>query len=106
MGTPLTDIIDSVAKKNSYFQTGNRYCLDSLNAVRIEITNVLRNKGYYYFKPEYLEYLADSVSAKGTVNLQLIKASNVPNMALMRFLSNKVYVTVQNDKELSFRFKD
>lgn len=103
MGTPLTDIIDSVAKKNSYFQTGNRYCLDSLNAVRIEITNVLRNKGYYYFKPEYLEYLADSVSAKGTVNLQLIKASNVPNMALMRFLSNKVYVTVQNDKELSFR---
>lgn len=103
MDTPLTDIIDSVAKKNSYFQTGNRYCLDSLNAVRIEITNVLRNKGYYYFKPEYLEYLADSVSAKGTVNLQLIKASNVPNMALMRFLSNKVYVTVQNDKELSFR---
>lgn len=103
MGTPLTDIIDSVAKKNSYFQTGNRYCLDSLNAVRIEITNVLRNKGYYYFKPEYLEYLADSVSAKGTVNLQLIKASNVPNMALMRFLSNKVYVTVQNYKELSFR---
>ena len=103
MGTPLTDIIDSVAKKNSYFQTGNRYCLDSLNAVRIEITNVLRNKGYYYFKPEYLEYLADSVSVKGTVNLQLIKASNVPNMALMRFLSNKVYVTVQNDKELSFR---
>lgn len=103
MGTPVSEIIDSVAKANSYFQTGNRYCLDSLNAVRIEITNVLRNKGYYYFKPEYLEYLADSVTNKGAVNMQLIKAPNVPNMALVKFLTHGVYVTVQNSKEFTVR---
>lgn len=103
MGTPVSEIIDSVAKASSYFQTGNRYCLDSLNAVRIEITNVLRNKGYYYFKPEYLEYLADSVTTKGAVNMQLVKAPNVPNMALVKFLTHGVYVTVQNAKEFTVR---
>ena len=101
--TAISQIIDSVARANRYFQRGNRYCLDSLNAVRIEITNVLRNKGYYYFKPEYLEYLADSVSNPGEVNLQIIQAANVPNQANTRFLSHKVYVTVQNFKEVSFR---
>ncbi|MDO4972441.1 MAG: BamA/TamA family outer membrane protein [Bacteroidales bacterium] len=103
MGTPVSEIIDSVAKASTYFQTGSRYCLDSLNAVRIEITNVLRNKGYYYFKPEYIEYLADSVTTKGVINMQIIKSGNVPNMALIKFLSNKVYVTVQNSKEFTVR---
>ncbi|MDO4511361.1 MAG: BamA/TamA family outer membrane protein [Bacteroidales bacterium] len=103
LGTPMSDIIDSVARASSYFQPGNRYCLDSLNAVRIEITNVLRNKGYYYFKPEYLEYLADSTTTKGVINMQMIKSANVPNMALVKFLSNRVYVTVQNSKEFTVR---
>ena len=101
--TPVNNIIDSCARANKYFQTGSRYCLDSLNAVRIEITNTLRNQGYYYFKPEYIQYLADSVTTKGQVNIEVIKSSTIPNQALVRFLSNKVYVTVQNAKERSFR---
>ena len=92
--TPLGDIIDSCARLSQYYRTGSRYCLDSLNAERISITNVLRNKGYYYFRPEYIEYVADSVTNPGHVNIQMVKAANVPNRALQRFLTNRVIVTV------------
>lgn len=94
----LDHLIDSIARKNNYFKTGNRYCADSLNTVRIDITNDLRNRGYFYFKPEYLEYLADSVTHKGTINMQLVKSANVPNIASTRYLANNVKVIVDDYK--------
>ena len=47
----IEQFIDSLARKDNYLQIGQRYCTDSLEAVRIEITNRLRNRGYYYFPP-------------------------------------------------------
>ena len=35
---PLIQMVDSLARVNRYLQTGSRYCLDSLSAVRIDIT--------------------------------------------------------------------
>ncbi len=96
LNTPVSHIVDSCARANHYLRTGSRYCLDSLNAVRIAITNVLRDKGYYFFRPEYIEYLADSLTVKGVVNMQLIKAGDVPNRALVRYLSNNVVATVSS----------
>ena len=92
----MQHLIDSLAMANKYLKTGNRYCLDSLNAVRIDITNQLRNRGYYYFRPEYIEYLADSVTQKGIINMQMVKSANIPNQASTKYLSNDITVTVKN----------
>ena len=92
----LNQLIDSVAIADKYFKTGNRYCADSLNTVRIRIANELRNRGYYYFRPEYIEYVADSVTKKGVINMQMIKAASTPNQASTRFLAGDVTVTVEN----------
>lgn len=91
-------IIDSVAMKNDYFKTGSRYCTDSLNSVRVNIANELRNRGFYYFRPEYIEYLADSVTRKRIIDIQMVKAADVPNQASTRFLANNVTVTVEDFK--------
>ena len=96
-GTPLDNIIDSVARTHKYFRTGSRYCNDSLNNVRIDIANELRNRGYYFFRPEYIEYFADSVTQKGVINMQLKKAANVPNQASTKYLSNEITVWVDDD---------
>ena len=95
--TPLTNLIDSVARKNQYFKTGSRYCLDSLNNVRIDIANQLRNRGYYFFRPEYIEYLADSVTQKGIINMQLVKSANIPNQAYTKYLANDITVRVDDE---------
>ncbi|MBR5638620.1 MAG: BamA/TamA family outer membrane protein [Muribaculaceae bacterium] len=95
--TPITNLIDSVARTNEYFQTGSRYCLDSLNNVRIDIANQLRNRGYYFFRPEYIEYLADSVTQKGVINMQLVKSANIPNQAYTKYLANDITVRVDDE---------
>ncbi len=91
----LDSLIDSLAMANKYLKTGNRYCLDSLNAVRIDITNQLRNRGYYYYRPEYLQYLADSVQEKGIIHMQLVKSGDIPNTAERRYLTGDITAVVQ-----------
>ncbi|MBR5087172.1 MAG: BamA/TamA family outer membrane protein [Muribaculaceae bacterium] len=88
--------IDSTAYISKYFKTGSRYCADSLNTVRINIANELRNRGYYYFRPEYIEYLADSVSQKGVINIQMVKTSDIPEHAFTRFVTGNDTVFVEN----------
>ncbi len=95
--TALTNLIDSVARNNNYFKTGSRYCLDSLNSVRIDIANQLRNRGYYFFRPEYIEYLADSVTQKGIINMQMVKSANIPNQAYTKYLANDITVRVDDE---------
>ena len=96
-GDPLLQLVDSLARANRYLKTGSRYCLDSLNTVRIDITNAVRNRGYYFFRPEYLQYLADSVQEKGVIHLKLIESADIPNNANRRYLTNNITAMVVND---------
>ena len=94
---PLLQLVDSLARENRYLKTGNRYCLDSLNAVRVDITNAVRNQGYYYFRPEYIQYLADSIQDKGIIHLKMIESADIPNNANRRYLTHDITAQVFND---------
>lgn len=91
---PLAAMIDSVARKDPYMTVGSRFSTDSLSVVRTRITNRLRNKGYYYFKPEYINFLADSVLHPGAIALKLDIADNAPAMALKEWKTGDVTVRV------------
>ena len=94
---PVLQMVDSLAKINRYLQEGSRYCLDSLSAVRIDITNFVRNRGYYFFRPEYIQYLADSVQDKGVVHMRLVPSGDIPNNAMIRYRVNDITALVVND---------
>ena len=88
----LSHLIDSVAMRDPYLRPGNRYCIDSLSVVRNRITNALRNRGYYYFRPEYIEYLADSIQNPEHISLRLTLADNMPKTARQRWKTGNVTV--------------
>ncbi len=92
--TRLTHLIDSIAGKDPYLQAGMRYSVDSLSIVRNRITNSLRNKGYYYFRPDYIQYLADSIQNPGNVALRLDIANNMPKFAGDSYKTGKVTMVV------------
>ena len=94
---PVLQLVDSLARINHYLQTGSRYCLDSLSAVRIDITNAVRNRGYYFFRPEFIQYLADSVQDKGVIHMRLVESGDIPNNAKIRYITHDIIATVVND---------
>lgn len=87
---PVCHAIDSVASRLTTLKAGDRYCVDSLSAARTMIANSLRNRGYYFFRPEYIEYLADSTINRCHIALRMNLASNVPEFALKRYRVGKV----------------
>lgn len=91
----LTHFIDSLAKKSTYLQKGSIFCVDSLSDVRINITNRLRNRGYYYFRPEYIEFLADSLITPHHITIKLDLASNTPEMAMRQYRVGNVVTSIE-----------
>ena len=89
--TPLTRFIDSI-NSSSILQKGDRYCLDSLSFERNRITTALRNNGYFYFRPEYIEYLADTTLSPGKVALRMTLKKGIPAQALKPYYVGDVTV--------------
>lgn len=97
--TMLGALIDSLALSDSYLKSLRpRYSTDSLSIARTRITNALRNRGYYFFRPEFIEYLADSIAKPGEIELKIMLASNVPQIALQPYTTGKVVVHVARNQ--------
>ena len=96
--THLFHLIDSVATHSRYFRTGSRYSVDSLAALRVDIANTVRNRGYYYFRPEYITYLADSTINPGAIAIRMDVADNLHPWALDRFKTGRITTIVNRNK--------
>ncbi|MCM1292342.1 MAG: BamA/TamA family outer membrane protein [Bacteroides sp.] len=94
----LNHLIDSVAMRNDYLQKGARYCIDSLSAVRVRIANAVRNKGYYFFKPDYIEYLADSTINKGAIALKLTIDRSIPQAFLASYRTGNIVTRIHRNQ--------
>lgn len=96
-GNSIFHVIDSLAARDPYLQPGNRFSTDSLVVARTRITNSLRNRGFYYFRPEYIEFLADSTITKHRIALKLSLANDTPPIALRRWKMGNVTVYVERN---------
>lgn len=95
----LYRMIDSLALEDDYLSADRpRYCTDSLSAARVRITNELRNRGYYYFRPEYIEYLADSIVSPGEIELRLTLDSSLPKFAMEQYRTGNITLHVGREQ--------
>jgi outer membrane protein insertion porin family len=58
-------------KDKTLIKPGKDYNLELLRAERNRIDAVLKNKGYFYFNPDYLLFKADTSTADHVVSFQL-----------------------------------
>ena len=91
--TKLFGLLNSAARRDTYLGRQNmRYSTDSLSVARTRLANIVRNRGYYYFRPEYIEYLADSIQNPGHITLRMTVASNVPKQGITYYKTGKITV--------------
>lgn len=110
---PLTPQIDRLVQEN----IGDRVLYDgeNFNVVRLEeerqrISSLLRNNGFYYFRPDFIVYQADTLLNPGKVALRVITKPGLPATALRPWtLGNiSVYLNGFNNEPPtdSIRYKD
>lgn len=94
----LHHLIDSVAARSRYLRTGSRYSTDSLSDLRVTIANAVRNRGYYFFNPAYIEYLADSTITPHRIAIRMTLAEKIPPFALLRYRTGQITTTVNRNQ--------
>lgn len=79
-------------KDKSLIRPGKDYNLELLSSERDRIDGLLKNKGYFYFNPDYLIFKADTSTTDRVVSLQLTLKESIPNEAITVYNINHVFI--------------
>jgi len=78
--------------KKSFLKPGDQYNLESLKAERLRIDVLLKNKGYFYFSPDYLLFKSDTTEVDKTISFRLTLKNTTPKNALTVYHINRVFI--------------
>ncbi len=70
---------------SSNVRPGLQYNVDTLARERVRIANALRGRGYWWFRPDYIEYRADTTRVPYGVDLRMDVSRDAPAAALLPY---------------------
>ena len=77
-------LIDSTISE-ALIRKGEPFSVNSLEDERSRIGTLLRNNGYYYYSPSYVNYLADTVNVLNRAQLRLQLNDGLPDEAMRKW---------------------
>ncbi len=78
----------------SLLHTGDAFSVVNLDAERTRLSELLRNNGYYFYRPEHIAFRADTVQTPLTAHLQVRPKADLPPAARNRYYIGHTYITV------------
>ncbi|TDB60044.1 translocation and assembly module lipoprotein TamL [Arundinibacter roseus] len=78
--------------KGTLLRKGDPYRLEAIEAERRRVDRLLKEKGYYYFNPDYLIAKIDSTIGERKVNVFLEVKPTTSQLALKQYFIRDVYV--------------
>ena len=79
-------------KENSLIKKGENYNLEVLQTERLRIDALLKDKGYFYFNPDYLLFKADTSTIKHSISFRLTLKDSIPENALIAYKIGNVSI--------------
>lgn len=80
------------SSRRSLLKVGNPYDLDVIKAERERIDARLKERGYYYFNPDYILAKVDSSKGDHEVKIRLVIKDDAPPKALTSYKIDKIFV--------------
>lgn len=89
-----TEIVKEIlkTKRRSLLKTGNPYSLEIIKNERTRIDERLKEKGFYYFNPNYILVQVDSTVGKNLVDLKIVIKDDAPNNAKQIYTIDDIIV--------------
>ena len=86
---------DSIIRKHfdeRLIHSNDNFDVTLLNEERERLVTLFKNNGYYFFRSEYITFLADTIMRPGYVKLKIIPKNNIPQEAKTRYVIGKTEV--------------
>ena len=94
------DSLIQSTRSQSVLKSGENFSVIKLEEERQRLSSLLRNHGYYYFRPEFTTYRADTLQKSGYVALQVVPRKGMPAEAKKQYYigNTSVYLTGYNNE--------
>ena len=76
------DTVIQMYSHRQLLRPGDNFSVVTLDEERKRIATLLRNEGYFFYRPEYITYQADTTETPGKVSLRVTRAPTMPRNAL------------------------
>ena len=94
------DSLIRATRSRSVLKSGENFSVLKLEEERQRLSSLFRNHGYYYYRPEFTTYRADTLQKPGYVGLQVVPKTGIPSEAKKQYYLGKtsVYLTGYNNE--------
>ena len=86
---------DNIIRKHfdeRIIRSNENFDVTRLNSERERLVNLFKDNGYYFFRSEYISFLADTLIRPGYVSLKIVPGSNIPKEAKTQYVIGKTDV--------------
>ena len=89
------DSLIQSTRSQTVLKSGENFSVIKLEEERQRLSNLFRNHGYYYYRPEFTTYRADTLQKSGYVSLQVVPRNGIPAEAKKQYYigNTSVYLT-------------
>ena len=89
------DSLIQSTRSQSVLKSEENFNVIKLEEERQRLSNLFRNHGYYYYRPEFTTYRADTLQKSGYVSLQVVPRNGIPAEAKKQYYigNTSVYLT-------------
>ena len=96
----VADSLIHATRQESVLKSGENFSVIKLEEERQRLSTLFRNHGYYYYRPEFTTYRADTLQKSGYVSLQVVPRTGIPSEAKKQYYigNTSVYLTGYNDE--------
>ena len=96
----VADSLIHATRQESVLKSGENFSVIKLEEERQRLSTLFRNHGYYYYRPEFTAYRADTLQKSGYVSLQVVPRTGIPSEAKKQYYigNTSVYLTGYNDE--------
>lgn len=89
-----TDSIIRATADKSLLHSGEAFNVPNLDAERTRLSQLFRNNGFFYFRPEYISYRADTLQTPFTANIQVRPRTDLPPQMKNRYQMGHTSITI------------
>lgn len=92
------DSLIQATRRQSVLKSGDNFSVLKLEEERQRLSELFRNNGYYYFRPEFTTFRADTLQKSGYVSLQVVPQTGIPDEAQKQYYigQTSIYLTGYN----------
>lgn len=80
-------------------RNGENFSVLQLENERTRLSNLFRNNGYYYFRPDFITYLADTIQKPGEVSLKVLPVGGLTANINKQWYIGNLSIYMRNNQQ-------